>query len=714
MKLRLTLLLAFPFFFTLSTISLNAAVDTLTILHVNDTHSCLAPLAPRNPDLSGTQGGIARAASVIGLTKMTEANVLTLHAGDSFIGDMFFNNYYGAAEFQLMNMIGFDAMTVGNHEFDLTPAILDTACHYGLTPAGIPLLSANLVLDDPSVQDLKNFIKPYIIKEYGSMKVGIFGLTTPSTNIFSQPAPAFVDTNIGVIAAMTVQELNAQGCNVIILLSHLGVYYDEMIAAEVPGINIIIGGHDHYLFDPKEVTNPLGQPTWIVQVGSNYSHIGNIKLVLDNGTVSLAGYQAIPLDSTVPEEPTVKAAVDGMIAEIESKYGIPFYTQQIGLATSDFEEVTDIYSQGPHDTPLGNLITDAFRDTTKTDIAVTVGGSIAQKLYHGPITPIDLFRAIGYGFNEVNGLGFRLVTFNITGEQLWTAFESVLSMVEQIDEMVPQVSGMKYHSVITDPPGSRLKWLTVGDQPLDPAKTYSVTVNEFLLFPLQQWFGIQFTDVFLYQDFTEFQALLNYVIKQQVITPSSEGRVTLPVELISFNASVTGNKVNIFWQTATETNNRGFEIQRKTNNYSWQTIGFVNGKGTTTQTQSYSYYDNLEGLVSSGKIFYRLKMINYDGSFEYSTEVIVNLVPNKFELAQNFPNPFNPSTVIRWQSPVSGWQTLKIYDVLGNEVATLVNEEKPAGSYHVEFNADHLASGMYLYKLQAGSFFQTKKMSLLK
>src|SRR4030067_293387 len=121
MKLRLTLLLAFPFFFTLSTISLNAAVDTLTILHVNDTHSCLAPLAPRNPD------------------------------------------------------------------FDLTPAILDTACHYGLTPAGIPLLSANLVLDDPSVQDLKNFIKPYIIKEYDSMKVGIFGLTTPSTNIFSQP-----------------------------------------------------------------------------------------------------------------------------------------------------------------------------------------------------------------------------------------------------------------------------------------------------------------------------------------------------------------------------------------------------------------------------------------------------------------------------------------------------------------------------------------------
>ncbi len=507
---------------------------------MNDTHSCLAPLAPRNPDLSGTQGGIARAASVIGLTKMTETNVLTLHAGDSFIGDMFFNNYFGAAEFQLMNMIGFDAMTVGNHEFDLTPAILDTACHYGLSPAGFPLLSANLILDDPSVQDLKNFVKPYIIKDYGSMKVGIFGLTTPEANMTSQPAPAFVDTNIGVTAAMTVQELASQGCNVIILLSHLGLYLDEMIAEGVPGIDMIIGGHDHYLMGPKEVTNPLGKTTWIVQAGSNYSHIGEVKLVLDNGSLSLASYQPIPLDSSVPEEPTVKAAVDGMIAEIESTYGIPFYTQQVGLATADFEEVTDIYSEGPHDTPLGNLIADAFRDTTKTDIAITVGGSIAQKLYHGPIIPIDLFRAIGYGFNEVNGLGFRLVTFNITGEQLWIALESVLSTVELNDELVPQVSGMKYQCVITDPPGTRLKGLFVNNQPLDPSKTYSVTVNEFLMVPLQDWYGIQFTDVFLYQDFTEFQALLNYVIKQQVITPFSEGRVELPVELVVFNANVTG------------------------------------------------------------------------------------------------------------------------------------------------------------------------------
>ena len=403
-----------------------------------------------------------------------------------------------------------------------------------------------------------------------------------------------------------------------------------------------------------------------------------------------------------------------MIAEIENTYGIPFYTQQVGLATADFEEVTDIYSEGPHDTPLGNLIADAFRDTTKTDIAITVGGSIAQKLYHGPIIPIDLFRAIGYGFNEVNGLGFRLVTFNITGEQLWIAFESVLSTVEMNDELVPQVSGMNYQCVITDPPGTRLKGLFVNDQPLDPSKTYSVTVNEFLMVPLQDWYGIQFTDVFLYQDFTEFQALLNYVIKQQVITPFSEGRVELPVELVAFNANVTGKMVNITWQTATELNNRGFEVQRRTGKNIWQSIGFVPGKGTTTEIQAYSFSDNLNELITSGKVYYRLKIIDFNGSFEYSTEIVVDLIPQKLELAQNYPNPFNPSTTISWQSPVSGKQTLKVFDLLGNEVAILVNEFRDAGSYEVEFNANNLASGIYLYRIEADGFVQTKKMVLMK
>jgi hypothetical protein len=275
---------------------------------------------------------------------------------------------------------------------------------------------------------------------------------------------------------------------------------------------------------------------------------------------------------------------------------------------------------------------------------------------------------------------------------------------------------MKYRCIITDPPGTRLKEMTVNDQPLDPTKTYSVTTNEFLMIPLQDWYGIQFTDVFVYQDFTEFQALLNYVMEQQVITPSSEGRVELPVELIAFNANVNDKKVNISWQTATEVNNRGFEVQRRTGNNNWQTIGFVNGKGTTTQTQAYTFSDNLDGLISSGKVFYRLKIIGYDGSFEYSTDVFVNLAPDKFELAQNYPNPFNPSTSIHYGLSSKQFVSLKIFNVLGKEIVTLVNEEKEPGRYEVVFDTNdcQLSSGVYFYQIEMGDFVQMKKMILMK
>jgi photosystem II stability/assembly factor-like uncharacterized protein len=197
----------------------------------------------------------------------------------------------------------------------------------------------------------------------------------------------------------------------------------------------------------------------------------------------------------------------------------------------------------------------------------------------------------------------------------------------------------------------------------------------------------------------------------------------IPVELTSFTSSVTNNNVTLNWQTATETNNQGFELQRLNDSKieilkNWENIGFVNGKGTTTELQAYSFVDeNLE----AGKYQYRLKQIDFDGTFDYSNtnEVEINS-PAKFSLAQNYPNPFNPSTKISWQSPVGNWQTLKVYDILGNEVATLVNEEKAAGKYEIEFNsvetlhATSLPSGVYFYQLKAGDYIETKKMILMR
>jgi hypothetical protein len=192
----------------------------------------------------------------------------------------------------------------------------------------------------------------------------------------------------------------------------------------------------------------------------------------------------------------------------------------------------------------------------------------------------------------------------------------------------------------------------------------------------------------------------------------------IPVELTSFTATANNNEVTLDWTTATETNNSGFEIERQVCRGqsavgNWNSIGFVPGFGTTTEPKSYSFIDE---SVTSGTYKYRLKQIDFDGSFTYSNEaeVSVDFTPKEFVLYQNYPNPFNPNTVISYQLPVSGNVTLKLYDVLGNEITTLVNEEKQAGVYEVEFDGSSLASGMYLYKLQVGTFVQTKKMILLK
>ncbi|MBK7500710.1 MAG: S8 family peptidase [Ignavibacteriales bacterium] len=202
--------------------------------------------------------------------------------------------------------------------------------------------------------------------------------------------------------------------------------------------------------------------------------------------------------------------------------------------------------------------------------------------------------------------------------------------------------------------------------------------------------------------------------KLDINAASSESE--LPVELTSFSALAIGQTVKLNWNTATEINNYGFEIERKVASlqsaiYNYEKIGFINGNGNSNSPKSYSYQDN---GVSAGKYLYRLKQIDNDGQFEYSEEIEIDLgLPTEYELTQNYPNPFNPSTKIRYSIPNVGsglaQTVLKVYDVLGNEIATLVDDYRAAGSYEVEFDASSLSTGVYFYKLQSGSFVETKR-----
>ena len=201
------------------------------------------------------------------------------------------------------------------------------------------------------------------------------------------------------------------------------------------------------------------------------------------------------------------------------------------------------------------------------------------------------------------------------------------------------------------------------------------------------------------------------------------GNQPLPVELTSFTASVEDKTVNMKWQTATEVNNFGFEIERsqtsKVKSETWEKVGFVQGHGNSNSPKSYTFTDNLALAhnLNLDHLQYRLKQIDFDGSYKYSDIIELQIdTPSELVLQQNYPNPFNPETVISYQLPVSSFVVLKVYDVLGREVATLVNEEKAAGFHHSTFTTLHssLSSGIYIYQIHAGEFSQTRKMLLMK
>jgi hypothetical protein len=188
--------------------------------------------------------------------------------------------------------------------------------------------------------------------------------------------------------------------------------------------------------------------------------------------------------------------------------------------------------------------------------------------------------------------------------------------------------------------------------------------------------------------------------------------LTIPVELSSFTAAVNNNNVELKWNTATETNNQGFDVERKTGNGSFEKIGFVAGFGTTTEPKAYSYSDV---NVNATEYTYRLKQVDFDGSYEYSNEVnVVVELPIEYALEQNYPNPFNPSTTIKYSIPEDGFVKLAVYNMLGEQVASLIESNQKAGRYEISFNAENLASGVYIYRLESANYTASKKLMLLR
>lgn len=193
------------------------------------------------------------------------------------------------------------------------------------------------------------------------------------------------------------------------------------------------------------------------------------------------------------------------------------------------------------------------------------------------------------------------------------------------------------------------------------------------------------------------------------VTPLGE---PLPVELSMFTAVTNGSSIILSWRTDSEVSNYGFEIERSSHTNHWIKIGFVKGNGNSNSPKEYSFTDSPTELTN---FLYRLKQIDTDGNYKYSNIVSVDFgIPTRYELKQNFPNPFNPSTNINYSLPVDGVVAIKVYDLIGNEIETIVNEQKTAGNYFATFNGSKLSSGVYICTIVINDFRQSIKMMVLK
>lgn len=521
MKIMLKLFWMAIFLFVVMVGNMFAQIDTLVILHLSDTHSHLMPYGPRDSQGNSTLGGISRVATIIKEVKNAEKNVLLFHAGDLFTGDFMSNKYYIVPELQFLKDIGFCALTIGNHEFDRTPETLKRALsEAGFPHPGFDLLSANLDLSqEPTLAEL---IKPYTIKQVGNLKLGIFGLTIEkTTNDFSFPDPVFVTDYIAAGKA-AVESLRTR-CDLVIGLTHLGFELDSALVKNIAGIDLIFGGHDHRAhFAPKAVTNPEGKTTWIARAGEFYNYLGYMKLAYSPSEVRILEYELKLIDNTVAPDPEVEAIVKALKDSLQAdpRYG-PVYDEIIAEATVEINRNIRPWFK---DSPLGNLVTDAFRNATGTDIAIDAAGFLRQEILKGPLSGSDIFQTISDGYNENTGYGFNLVTFQLSGASLRSglAFTAIESMTD--GDLYVQVSGLeltydtRFPSIIMI-----IKGLTIGGKPYKLDSLYTITATDrlasFLSYAGLEPVNLQETGL------TEYEIVRDYIKANSPIAYYSEGRI---------------------------------------------------------------------------------------------------------------------------------------------------------------------------------------------
>lgn len=502
---------------------------TLTILHTNDTHSCLFPFGPQD-----FLGGIARMSTLIKQLKAKDTNVLTLHAGDVFVGTFEFNKYLGYPELKIMEGL-YDAMELGNHEFDLGTLALAGILSGGMLgkpPIQMPVLCANITIP----AELSGLVTPNLIKDVGeagaTIKVGIFGVVNTSPQNYSGGVIGLLTDPIQA-AKDQVSVLQTAGCEVIICISHLGLSADidtnpATGLAGVDGIDIIVGGHSHdALEDPIEAGGKI-----IVQGGYFGTSLGELKVTLkESGGVELPKYKLYQVGHKIKKDPKLLHTLNMLRVGLvqDPRFG-PVLTKQVAKADWDMEK--DFPEDQPtfRDTAVGDLVSDALlwgveKAGYDVDSAIEALGYIGSKIYKGKIVGDDVMRVVPYGYDEESGLGFKIVVVELTGAQIWGGLEYSLLSVPANYDMAIQPSGLTFEYNSDNDPWIRVLGIMINGNPvnpLDPSTTYKVAMNEQVFNVLSTLDpSITKTDTGLF----EYNLVRQYMKKLNHVGYEAQGRV---------------------------------------------------------------------------------------------------------------------------------------------------------------------------------------------
>jgi 5'-nucleotidase len=453
--------------------SVLAKAITITILHTNDMHAHLEPFTQRGREM----GGYARQATLINRLRASDTNPLLLCAGDTFQGTLNFNAYEGLADLAYMNYIGYQAMAVGNHEFDRGPAVL--ARFAGL--ARFPLLASNL--DASCDRELGSLIKPSAVLEVGGEGIGIVGALPPDLLAISSPGPTINIKDLVTSVQSAVDAMMQQGVDKIILLSHIGYQPDVELAARLRGVDVIVGGHSHTLLgavlglpepagDYPTVCKDLDANTVLIVQAWDWGRVvGRIRVSFDDAghVVRWDNAGPIPVDPSIPEDPTVKAMVAAFARPIASIRDQVVGHSERGVAIT---RVTARHAENP----MANVISDAMLAATERARSVAAfinAGGVRAGLEPGPVI---------YGQAvTVQPFNNTLVQLDLTGAELKEVLEETLGgLPASAAGLLYPSHGTSYGIDLGKPAGRRVVSLKVAGEPAQDGKVYRVTVPSFI------------------------------------------------------------------------------------------------------------------------------------------------------------------------------------------------------------------------------------------